>query len=71
MEPASAAGVAGVLKLGRKKYFVKKTAEGKRPLVVCVLTGHGLKDPDCALKSVKRPKAVPARLDAILEAIKL
>ena len=36
-EPASAASVAGVLKYG---------AEGR---VVCVLTGHGLKDPTTAL----------------------
>jgi threonine synthase len=38
-EPASAAGVAGLLTYG---------AEGART-VVCVLTGHGLKDPDTAL----------------------
>jgi len=36
-EPASAASVAGLLRYG---------AEGR---VVCVLTGHGLKDPDTAL----------------------
>ena len=36
-EPASAASVAGLLKYG---------AEGR---VVCVLTGHGLKDPQVAL----------------------
>ena len=38
-EPASAASVAGLLKYG---------AEGR---VVCVLTGHGLKDPQTALSS--------------------
>ncbi|MBV9212729.1 MAG: threonine synthase [Actinobacteria bacterium] len=38
-EPASAAGVAGLLRYG---------AEGR---VVCVLTGHGLKDPTTALAS--------------------
>ena len=38
-EPASAASVAGLLKYG---------AEGR---VVCVLTGHGLKDPQTALAS--------------------
>jgi threonine synthase len=38
-EPASAAGVAGLLKHG---------AEGASK-VVCVLTGHGLKDPQVAL----------------------
>jgi threonine synthase len=38
-EPASASGVAGLLKYG---------ADGARR-VVCVLTGHGLKDPQTAL----------------------
>ena len=39
-EPASAACVAGVL---------KHPPEGA--LLVCVLTGHGLKDPDAALRA--------------------
>ena len=38
-EPASAASVAGLLRYG---------AEGR---VVCVLTGHGLKDPTTALSA--------------------
>ena len=38
-EPASAASVAGLLKYG---------ADGAEE-VVCVLTGHGLKDPDTAI----------------------
>ncbi len=44
-EPASAASVAGVLAHGLP------LAEGSEPpgTVVCVLTGHGLKDPDTAL----------------------
>jgi threonine synthase len=44
-EPASAASVAGILAHGLP------TAEGDAPgeTVVCVLTGHGLKDPDTAL----------------------
>lgn len=48
VEPASAASVAGLL---------KKSSQGvvsKGARVVCVLTGHGLKDPDRALKKVKR-----------------
>ena len=65
VEPASAASVAGILKLAKKKYFTA----GKT--VVCVLTGHGLKDPDCALRVMKKPKVVPAKLEAILKAIKL
>jgi len=44
-EPASAASVAGILTHGLP------VAEGDTPpeSVVCVLTGHGLKDPDTAL----------------------
>jgi L-threonine synthase (EC 4.2.3.1) len=44
VEPASAASVAGVLKKAREGLF-----QG-RETVVCVLTGHGLKDPDIAIK---------------------
>lgn len=39
VEPASAASLAGVIKLNHRGYF----KEGQR--VVCVLTGNGLKDP--------------------------
>ena len=70
VEPASAASVAGILKLKRKNYFSKQgVKKGRRATVVCVLTGHGLKDPDRALLTVKKPRVVPARLEAILEAI--
>ena len=46
-EPASAASVAGLLKYG---------AEGR---VVCVLTGHGLKDPQTAMN--RAGSVVPVR----------
>ena len=62
VEPASAASVAGVLKLSRKKYF-----KGKK--IVCVLTGHGLKDPDIAFKHVKSPRSVKAELKKVMEEI--
>lgn len=57
-EPASAAGVAGLLKLVR---------EGRAPegTVVSVLTGHGLKDPDVILSRVELPEPVPATFEAI------
>ena len=42
-EPASAASVAGLIK---NKNRVKKSST-----IVCVLTGNGLKDPDCAIKN--------------------
>ena len=62
VEPASAASVAGVLKLSRRKYF-----KGKK--IVCVLTGHGLKDPDIAFKQVRPPRTVRAELKQVLEEI--
>ncbi|NQV04514.1 MAG: threonine synthase [Candidatus Omnitrophica bacterium] len=67
VEPASAASVAGVLKLSRKGYFKKY----KNPRIVSILTGHGLKDPDRAIKSVKEPQVVPAKLDAVVKQIGL
>jgi len=55
-EPASAASVAGVLKVG--------VPEGAT--VVCTLTGHGLKDPDRAIAEIAVPAAVDADLDSVL-----
>jgi threonine synthase len=60
-EAASAASVAGLLKLG--------APEGAR--VVCVLTGHGLKDPDLAISQVKVPDTVDATLEAVTKALAL
>ena len=42
-EPASAASVAGIIK--------NKNRIQKESTIVCVLTGNGLKDPDCAIKN--------------------
>ena len=53
-EPASAASVAGVTKLGR----AGKLREGET--VVCTLTGHGLKDADTAIGVSKPPLTVKA-----------
>ena len=70
VEPASATSVAGVLKLSKKKYFKKITGKKtKKFTIVCVLTGHGLKDPDRALSCVKKPKIVPVKVGAILKAV--
>jgi len=58
-EPASAASVAGLLRLA---------AEGTLPrgsTVVCVLTGHGLKDPEWAITGAAEPSTVPADPDAV------
>lgn len=63
-EPASAASIAGLLKLIKKGYF-----DQRRVRIVCILTGHGLKDPGRAIKCVKEPKAVKPNLKAVLKEI--
>ncbi|MDH4229581.1 MAG: threonine synthase [Nitrospirota bacterium] len=62
-EPASAASVAGLIKANKANLF----QPGDR--VVCTLTGHGLKDPDVALKVIDAPKTVDATLNAVLHVL--
>ncbi|MBI2874315.1 MAG: threonine synthase [Firmicutes bacterium] len=58
-EPASAASIAGVFKLAQDGYFrVGET-------VVCVLTGHGLKDPDQAFRQSTLGDPVAAEYEAV------
>ena len=61
-EPASAAGIAGLLKLARERRW----PEG---IVVSVLTGHGLKDPDAILSTTKLPDPIPATFEALAESM--
>lgn len=73
-EPASAASIAGLLKLIKQGYF-KKFLSGidlqssAKIRIACILTGHGLKDPECTLKQVKPPKEMRADLKLILKEI--
>jgi len=63
VEPSSAAPIAGLLKRAR---------EGRLPqgaLVACVLTGHGLKDPESVLRTERRAEAVPATPEALERAV--
>ena len=62
-EPASAAGIAGLLKLVRE-------GRGPEGTVVSVLTGHGLKDPDAVLSRMELPEPVEATLEAVGERMK-
>ncbi|MBU2541323.1 MAG: threonine synthase [Candidatus Omnitrophica bacterium] len=66
-EPASSASVAGLLKLKKQGYF--KRAASRETKIVCILTGHGLKDPDRAIKTISQPKTVPAKIKAVLKEI--
>jgi threonine synthase len=65
VELASAAGVAGLRQLKQQDLVPPGST------VVCVLTGHGLKDPDWAIAGAPRPRLVPAELDAILAELEL
>lgn len=71
VEPASAASIAGLLKLLKKGYFkgADKSQDNKTIRIACILTGHGLKDPDRAIKSIKEPKIIKADTKLILKEI--
>ncbi|HOW42872.1 MAG TPA: threonine synthase [Candidatus Omnitrophota bacterium] len=68
-EPASCASIAGLLKLIKTGFFASSDPGNRK--IVCILTGHGLKDPDRAIKSVQEPKVVKPELKAILAEIGL
>ena len=65
VEPASASSIAGLKKL------VKKGVISKNETVVCITTGHGLKDPDTAIKQSEKPVEVDAEISAIENALGL
>ncbi|WIK84216.1 threonine synthase [Pseudoglutamicibacter albus] len=56
VEPASASGAAGLLKMHR----AGKAPQGKT--IVITVTGHGLKDPEWAVKSAPAEEAAPRQL---------
>jgi threonine synthase len=58
-EPASAASVAGLLQRSEAGDLPKSAT------VVCVLTGHGLKDPEWAITGAAHPPSVPADPHAV------
>jgi threonine synthase len=58
-EPASAAGVAGVRRMAAERRI------GRGETVVCVLTGHGLKDPDAVQAEEGSLTPIPPQIDAI------
>lgn len=59
-EPASAVSVAGALR------DIQSDRIPERSTVVCTLTGHGLKDPDIAIRQSTAPvKKVPIDLDSV------
>ncbi|MDQ3579809.1 MAG: pyridoxal-phosphate dependent enzyme, partial [Actinomycetota bacterium] len=65
VEPSSATSVAGLL---------ITAADGRLPrgsVVVCTVTGHGLKDPDTALRSMPEVEPMPVDADAVAAALDL
>ena len=66
VEPASASALAGIIKCVKA---------GKIPagsIITATMTGHGLKDPDCAIKTAGfEPIIVPPTRDAVMKVIGL
>jgi threonine synthase len=65
VEPASASSIAGLKKL------VQNGTLDKDERIVCVTTGHGLKDPDIAIRRSEKPLEVEAEIAAIEKALGL
>ncbi|MGE5556647.1 MAG: threonine synthase [Methanocella sp.] len=65
VEPASASSLAGLKKL------VNNGTIQRDERVVCITTGHGLKDPDTAIKQCEKPIEVDAQIEAIEAALGL
>ena len=65
VEPASASSIAGLKKL------VENGTIDKDERIVCVTTGHGLKDPDVAIRMSEKPLEVDAEVEAIERALGL
>ncbi|MHB0866672.1 MAG: threonine synthase [Thermoleophilia bacterium] len=64
-EPASAASLAGVIKKKREGAIEDGAT------VVCVLTGHGLKDPDTAISTGPSPKHMAADYGDVVKVLGL
>ncbi len=65
IEPASAASIAGLRKLASEGKITKDD------LVVCIATGHGLKDPDIVVKRFRKVVEVEPNLEAVKNLIGL
>ena len=65
VEPASAASVAGIRKLLENGLIDRKEK------IVCVVTGHLLKDPDTVIKQCEPPTEIDADLPSLLSALHL
>ena len=65
VEPASAASVAGIRKL------IETGVIDRNERIVCVVTGHLLKDPETVIKQCEPPTEINADLPSLLSALHL
>ena len=65
VEPASAASVAGVRKLAESGMIDRDER------IVCVVTGHLLKDPETVIKQCEPPTEIDADIPSLLSALQL
>ena len=63
-EPSSAAGLAGM-----RKAVASGQIDLKGKTVAAVLTGHGLKDPDTAIRDASLPAPIAANVDSLRRAL--
>ncbi len=61
VEPASASSIAGLKKL------VELGRVDEKDITVCVVTGHGLKDPDIVMQTCREPVEIEAEIRPISE----
>jgi len=64
-EPASAASLAGLFK------YVKTGRLKSSDVIVCTLTGHGLKDPDTAVKTAQPTHKIKPEISSIIKLLNL
>lgn len=70
-EPSSAAGAAGLIKFSKSGGFGKQGRRARARLrVVCILTGHGLKDPNAPDLIPHRVRRIPADYSALKRALR-
>jgi len=64
VEPASAAGIAGLIHQSEKNKI-----DFTKQRIVAVCTGHGLKDPDIVTEDFEKPKVYPPDLNTLEEVV--
>jgi len=64
-EPASAASVAGFMKIAKSGYFKQNASQDS--VAVCILTGHGLKDPDRAIDQSSQFKTCKPKMAEVIK----